>query len=61
MLELLVIIMGVIVGIYLYIIYANKKQIQHGPDSSIMRNIVIKDNNGKCYMFEPKVYICPVF
>jgi cytochrome b subunit of formate dehydrogenase len=50
------IILGIIVGRVLF----NKYNIKyHGPNSSNVKNTIHK-KDGKCYIFEPHVYMCPI-
>lgn len=49
-------IAGLTFGIIIFLIFG--KEIR-GPNSNIFRYKIFKDNtNNKCYMFEPKVYMC---
>lgn len=50
------IILGAIVGQFLFIKYNVD---YHGPNSAHVKNKIHK-KNGKCYIFEPTMYLCPV-
>ena len=50
----LVVLVGIIVGWILFRKYNIK---YHGPNSSKVKNEIHK-KNGKCYIFEPSVYLC---
>ncbi len=62
MLSLIMIILGIFIG-YLLFNYYNKSNIKyHGPNSSIVKKTISFDKkNNKCYIFEPKPYVCPFF
>ncbi|ATZ80734.1 hypothetical protein BMW23_0688 [Bodo saltans virus] len=51
---ILTIIIGIIAGYFAFKIF-NKKI--HGPNSNIVKKTIHK-NNGKCYVFEPHLYLC---
>jgi hypothetical protein len=63
MINIIAIIIGIICGCVLFCFYQNSAHIKyHGPDSSIVKKtIYIDSKNKKKYMFEPKVYLCPIF
>ncbi len=62
MIEITVIIIGIIFGYILFFLYKKFMVTYHGPNSSIVRKTIYKDEkNNKCYMFEPKVYLCNLF
>lgn len=51
------IIIGIIFGIFIFFITV-RSVIYRGPNSNIFRKEIIKNKN-KCYMFVPKIYLCP--
>ncbi len=58
---IVVIILGIVLGYALFIFYKKTYIKYHGPNSSIVKNTVhIDRENKKCYMFDPKVFICPI-
>lgn len=65
MITLIVLCIVALVGMWLatvafayYNKYYNVKY--HGPNSNYVKNLV-HEHNGKCYHFEPQVYMCPTF
>jgi hypothetical protein len=53
------IIFGIIVTIALFYFVGMKNNVlYHGPNSKDVKSTVYKTDNGKCYMFEPKIYLC---
>jgi len=53
------ILTGIILAIILVNIYIRKIPLKHGPNSSIIRNKIYKDNN-KCFRLEPRIKVCPI-
>lgn len=55
------ILFGIIFGNILHF-YFNKNIKYHGPNSSIIRKtIFVNKKSKKCYIFEPNIYMCPIF
>ena len=54
--KILSVLLGFFVG-YLLINYFIPTQIEHGPDSNIVRN-QIHNVNGSCYYYEPVAHVC---
>ena len=55
------IILGIILGFVLFNFYKRAYIKYHGPNSSIVKKTIhIDKENKKCYMFDPKVFICPI-
>jgi cytochrome b subunit of formate dehydrogenase len=52
--HIITILIGIIVG---WIIFQKYNIKYHGPNSSKVKN-KIHEINGKCYIFEPCVYLC---
>ena len=54
------ILFGIIVAIIIfYLFIKTDKIVYRGPNSKDIKNKIFKDlKNDKCYMFEPKVYLC---
>ena len=57
---IIIILIGMIVGYMLFNYYKKITQKYHGPNSNIVKK-TIHENNGKCFIFEPHVYMCPIF
>ena len=57
LLEIIIIIIGYIIGYYLMSSWIYMNQNFHGPDSNIIRKYIYY-KNGKYYKFEPEVCIC---
>ncbi len=56
------IFLGIIVGYMLFEYYSKQNIKYHGPNSSIIKKTIFVDKkNNKCYMFNPKPYVCPIF
>lgn len=54
------IITGILFAILIFITFnkSNYKQIYHGPNSNEFKTKIFKLDD-KCYIFEPRVYLCP--
>lgn len=52
--HIITIFIGIIVG---WIIFKKYNIEHHGPNSSKVKNKIHREN-GKCYIFEPAVYLC---
>lgn len=50
-------VLGLIVGIFLGKYWFNQPII-HGPDSNIIKYNVYQEEDGKCYKYNPKPYVC---
>lgn len=57
---IIAIIFGIITGFFLFKYYKNNNKIFHGPNSSTVKKTIHKID-GKCYIFEPSVFLCPIF
>ena len=56
-----ILLLGIIFGFIIYN-YFNKNMLYHGPNSNNIRKMVfVNKKNKKCYIFEPRVYMCPIF
>lgn len=56
------IFVGISTGKLLFNMYKLSTIEYHGPNSSKIKNKIYKNKkNNKCYIFEPHLYICPVF
>ena len=56
---ILEIVVGIVVGIILFVLYKKLTVEYHGGNSSVIKNTIYKDEkNNKCYVFEPKVFVC---
>lgn len=53
------ILTGMILSIILVNIYIKEIPSKHGPNSTIIRNKIYKENN-KCFRLEPRIKICPI-
>jgi len=54
------IIFGFIAG-YILFKYCNPSIKYHGPNSNIVKRQIYKSlSDGKCYVFKPQAYICPL-
>lgn len=52
---------GLLLGVcifYLFICNTKYNTIYRGPNSGIVKKQIFRHNN-KCYVFEPRIYICP--
>ncbi len=58
---ILMILLGIAMGYILFNYYKKSIQKYHGPNSNTVRKTIHKYENGKCYMFEPHVYVCPIY
>ncbi len=60
--EICNIFLGILIGFLIFIFFnKNKYQPQyHGPDSNEFKTKIFKLNE-KCYIFKPKMYMCPQF
>lgn len=55
------IILGIVFGGCMFYYYRKTTVKYHGPNSNIVRKKIHKDGiTGKCYMFEPHIYLCPM-
>jgi hypothetical protein len=55
------IILGIIFGYCMFYYYQKSITKFHGPNSNIVKHEIHKDpETGKCYKFEPHVYLCPL-
>jgi hypothetical protein len=62
MLSIIMIILGIVIGYLMFEYYIRLNIKYHGPNSSIVKKTIFVDKkNNKCYMFDPKPYICPFF
>ncbi len=57
MLQLVNIFFGIIIVFTIYSLF--NKNIEHAPDSNVVRKQIFKSDN-KCYMLEPVIYVCPI-
>jgi len=59
--NIIIIILGIIIGYNLFYIF-KKYHIKYvGPNSKDIKSNIYKDiKTNKCYIFEPKVYMCPI-
>ena len=52
-------IIGFIVGLCLFFCVSDRK-IYRGPNSESIKSVIYKvSSDGKCYVLEPKIYLCP--
>lgn len=52
------IIIGIFVGLCLFYL-TRKNNVYRGPDSNIIKSKIYKlSGDNKCYVLEPKIYIC---
>lgn len=59
--KIYVILLGIIFGFLIYVLF-NKNTLYHGPNSNNIRKTIFFDKkNNKCFIFEPRVYLCPIF
>jgi hypothetical protein len=55
------IILGILFGSCMFYYYRKTIIKYHGPNSNKVKKTIHKDKKtGKCYMFEPHVYLCPM-
>lgn len=55
------VILGIIFGYSMFYYYQKTTYKYHGPNSNKVKKKIHKNHeNGKCYMFEPHVYLCPM-
>lgn len=54
------IFLGIFIGYVLFVFFIkSKKVIYRGPNSKDIKNKIYKNkSNKKCYVFEPKIYLC---
>ena len=58
---MLSIILGIIVScILLYFLNIKNDVLYRGPDSKIIKFNIYKSKDEKCYVLEPKIYLCPM-
>jgi hypothetical protein len=50
-------ILGIIISILVFVLFKNNIT-YNGPNSKYIKTQIFKKDN-KCYMFEPKIYLCP--
>jgi hypothetical protein len=56
---ILSVVFGILIGILLFKLHKINNIKYHGPNSSKFKNKIYK-KNGKCYVFKPHIYICPL-
>lgn len=55
------IVLGFVFGCCMFYHYYKTKIKYHGPNSNKVKKTIHKDTKtGKCYMFEPKMFLCPL-
>lgn len=61
MMKILSLLIGFISGIILMTIYITRfNYVYHGPDSNDVKKRIYQDDQGSCYKYVPKTYICPL-
>ena len=52
------ILIGVFIGLCIFL-FIPKTKIYRGPNSKLIKSRIYKTKSGKCYVLEPKIYLCP--
>ena len=59
---IIIIIFGIITGFLIFDMFKKIIIEYHGPNSTKVKNTIYKDKKiNKCYIFEPKLYLCPIY
>jgi hypothetical protein len=57
---MLSILLGIIVScILFYFLNIKNSALYRGPNSKIIKTNIYRSKNEKCFILEPKIYICP--
>lgn len=50
--------LGILIAIIIFLIFIKKEQ-YHGPNSNDFKKKIF-ELDGNCYIFKPKMYLCPI-